>query len=77
MFDLQPPRHIPTLLKTRPFVSRSHGSFRQLRTFRKVDVGRQWAKLRGNILDYLLPAPITSTACMTSSSWSVAASSAS
>ena len=34
----------PGLLgKTRPFVSRSHGSFRQLRTCRNVDAGRQWA----------------------------------
>src|SRR5439155_10649433 len=33
-----------TLHKTRPFVSRSHGSFRQLRTCRNVDAGQYWAK---------------------------------
>jgi hypothetical protein len=30
--------------KTRAFVSRSHGSFLQLRTCRNVNAGRQWAK---------------------------------
>jgi hypothetical protein len=36
-------------LKTRPFVSRSHGSFRQLRTCRNVGAGRQWASKRHHI----------------------------
>jgi len=34
----------PVWVKTRPFVSRSHGSFRQLRTCRNVDAGRHWAQ---------------------------------
>jgi hypothetical protein len=37
-------------VKTRPFVSRSHGSFRQLRTSRDVDAGRQWAHGAGGVL---------------------------
>src|SRR5258707_256706 len=44
----------PLWVKTHPFVSRPHGSFRQLRTRRNVDAGRHWARPRREQLQQIL-----------------------
>ena len=58
-----------TLHKTRPFVSGSHGSFRQLRTCRNVDAGQHWATTCPEQLQQIVSIPAEgccmSTGCPT------------